>query len=392
MKEQLKQLMRNKWFWAIAIVLKVAKWALVAYFAVSLSSCNNQPAKEKVAETPAVDSTAITHYTEEKHLENVQQLTFGGENAEAYFSFNGNMLTFQKTDKKNGIPCDQIYAGNINHFLATDRKGLFGTKLISTGKGRTTCSFFMPGDTTIIFASTHLSGDSCPAEPPHERGKYRWPIYGEFELYIADLNGKIIKQLTNNKFYDAEAVVSPKGDKIMFTSDRSGDLELYTMNLDGSNVKQITNELGYDGGANFSPDGTQIIWRASKFDNDSAKIEYKENLKQHIVSPMQMELFIANVDGSNRRQLTNLGSANWAPFFHPSGKKVIFSSNHATKRIPFNLYMINTDGTGLEQITFDKVFDSFAMFSTDGKKLVWCSNRNNGGTRDTNIFVADWKE
>lgn len=384
--------MKNKWFWAITIVLKIAKWAAVAYFAASFTGCGNTPKTDKQATDSTKVDSSMVHYPNEKHLENVQQLTFGGENAEAYFSFNGQMLTFQKTDKKNGLMCDQIFAGNINDFMNTDRKGLFGKQLISTGKGRTTCSFFMPGDSTIIFASTHLSGDSCPPEPPHERGKYRWPIYGEFEIFVADMNGKIIKQLTNNKFYDAEAVVSPKGDKILFTSDRSGDLELYTMNIDGSNVKQITNELGYDGGANFSPDGTQIIWRASKFENDEAKKQYKEDLKNHVVSPMSMELFTANVDGSNRRQLTNLGAANWAPFFHPSGKKVIFSTNHATKRIPFNLYMINTDGTGLEQITFDGVFDSFAMFSPDGKKLVWCSNRNNGGTRDTNIFIADWKD
>jgi Tol biopolymer transport system component len=178
---------------------------------------------------------------------------------------------------------------------------------------------------------------------------------------------------------------------VIFTSDRSGDLELYTMNLDGSDVKQITHELGYDGGACFSPDGSQIIWRASHFDADSEKVEYKDNLKKHLVSPMKMELFIANADGSNRRQLTSLGGANWAPCFDPTGKKILFSTNHKTKAIPFNIYSINTDGTGLEQISHDKVFDAFPMFSYDGKKLAWCSNRNNGGTRETNIFVSDWK-
>ncbi len=329
-----------------------------------------------------LDSSAV-HFLQEKHLKNIKQLSFGGENAEAYWSFDNTMLTFQYTNKKGGVMCDRIYTINPSDT---------SKKLISTAKGRTTCSFFMPGDTQIIYASTHLYGDSCPAEPPHMHGKYLWAIYPEYEIVVADLNGKIAKQLTKNNFYDAEAVVSPKGDKILFTSDRSGDLELYTMNLDGSDVKQITNELGYDGGANFSPDGSQIIWRASHFDTDSERIEYKENLKKHLVSPMKMELFIANADGSNRKQLINLGGANWAPNFDPTGKKVIFSTNHKTKSIPFNLFMINTDGTNLQQITYDKVFDAFAMFSYDGKKLVWCSNRNNGGTRDTNIFVADWVE
>lgn len=353
-----------------------------------LAGCNrNQPANTEATATTTTDS--LVHYKEETHLANVRQLTFGGENAEAYWSFDGTRLTFQRTDKKNGLPCDQIFFGNVNDVADTTKP--FG-KLVSTGKGRTTCSFFLPGDSLILYASTHLKADTCPPTPPHVHGKYLWPIYAEFEIFIADLNGNIVKQLTNNNYYDAEAVVSPKGDKILFTSDRSGDLELYTMNLDGSDVKQITNELGYDGGANFSPDGTQIVWRASHFTADSQKVEYKDNLKKHLVSPMQMELFIANVDGSNRRKLTDLGSANWAPYFHPSGKKVIFSSNHKTKSIPFNLYMINTDGTGLEQITHDKVFDAFAMFSYNGKKLAWCSNRNNGGTRETNIFVADWKE
>ena len=328
------------------------------------------------------DSSAV-HFIKEKHLTNVRQLTFGGENAEAYWSFDNSKLSFQHTDKPHGLMCDQIFTMNV---ADTSRQ------LISTGKGRTTCSFFMPGDTQIIYASTHLHADTCPPEPVHVHGKYLWPIYGEYEIFIADLKGNIVKQLTKNKFYDAEATVSPKGNKIIFTSDRSGDLELYSMNLNGSNVKQITNSLGYDGGACFSPNGKQIVWRASHFDTDSERIEYKDNLKKHLVSPMKMELFIANADGSNRKQLTTLGGANWAPCFSPDGKKILFSTNHKTKAIPFNLYSINTDGTNLEQITYDKVFDAFAMFSYDGKKLAWCSNRNNGGTRETNIFVADWKE
>lgn len=348
-----------------------------------LFTVSNNPITASSSEaSSAADSSAI-HFAQEGHLKNVRQLSFGGENAEAYWNFSDTRLTYQYTNKSKGVLCDQIYLMNIADTTSS---------LISTGKGRTTCSFFLPGDSQILYASTHLKMDSCPPEPGHEHGKYLWPLYPEYEIFIADLKGNIVKQLTHNHYYDAEAVVSPKGDKILFTSDRSGDLELYTMNLDGSDVKQITNELGYDGGGNFSPDGSQIVWRASQFTSDSDRAEYKSYLKKHLVSPLKMELFIANVDGSNRRQLTNLGGANWAPFFHPSGKKIIFSSNHVTKAIPFNMYMINTDGTGLEQITFDKVFDSFPMFSNDGKKLAWSSNRNNGGTRETNIFIADWVE
>ncbi|HSY77744.1 MAG TPA: hypothetical protein VK890_12840, partial [Bacteroidia bacterium] len=329
---------------------------------------------------PASDSSAI-HYPQEKHLKNVKQLTFGGENAEAYWSFDNTRLSYQAKNAKQGLMCDQVFMIGASDTLR---------HLISTGKGRTTCSFFLPGDSLILYASTHLSGDACPPEPVRKRGEYLWPVYASYDIFVADLKGNIVKRLTNNNFYDAEATVSPKGDKIIFTSDRTGDLELFTMNLDGSNVKQITNSPGYDGGACFSPDGKQIVWRASHFDTDSELVVYKENLKKHVVSPLKMELFIANADGSNRRQLTNLGGANWAPCFDPSGKKVIFSSNHETKSVPFNLYAINTDGTGLEQITHDIIFDAFPMFSYDGKKFVWCSNRNNGGARETNIFVADW--
>jgi TolB protein len=264
--------------------------------------------------------------------------------------------------------------------------------LVSTGFGRTTCAYFMPGDSTILYASTHLVDTQCPPSPERRTdGKYLWPIYPSFDIFVADLKGNILKQLTDSESYDAEATVSPKGDKIVFTSDRSGDLELYVMDIDGSNVVQITHDLGYDGGAFFSPDGSKIVFRASRFKDEEDASEYKELLKQGLVAPTEMEIFVCNVDGSDLRQITNLGKANWAPFFHPSGEKIIFSSNHhSTRGFNFNLFMINLDGSGLKQITFDDTFDSFPMFSPDGKKLVFGSNRFNGGTRDTNVFVADW--
>lgn len=337
-----------------------------------------------------VDSLALSdtlRYSEEKHLKNVKQLTFGGENAEAYWSFDGSRIVFQKTDEANGIPCDQIYTWK----LADGNMKETQPQLISTGKGRTTCAYFLPGDSLILFASTHLAGDECPPTPPRKKGEYYWPIYNTFDIFVADLNGKIVNQLTNKKGYDAEATVSPKGDKIVFTSDRSGDLELYTMNIDGSDVKQITNELGYDGGAFFSPDGSKLVFRASRPKTEEEKKTYKDLLKKGLVAPSDMEIFVCNIDGSELRQVTQLGKANWAPFFHPSGNKILFSSNHkAEKDFQFNLFMVNLDGTGLEQISYDQKFDAFPMFSFDGKKILFSSNRFNGGTRSTNLFVADW--
>lgn len=330
-------------------------------------------------------------YPEEKHLANVRQLTFGGDNAEAYWSFDGKYFSFQSNNKKWGLGCDQIFYMPLEGVNLSD-----GSKptLISTGKGRTTCAFFMPDGKSILYASTHLGGEACPPEPERKPGgKYLWPIYDTYDIFVADQKGNLIKQLTNTPGYDAEATVSPKKDKIVFTSTRNGDLDLYVMDIDGSNVKQITNELGYDGGAFFSPDGKKIVFRASRFATEAEKQEYRDNLKNGLVAPTAMEIFVCNADGSDLRQVTRLGKANWAPFYHPSGKKIIFSSNHKGQRgFEFNLFMINEDGTGLEQITYDKVFDSFAMFSPDGKKLIFSSNRNNQGTRDTNLFVADWVE
>ena len=335
-------------------------------------------------------NTDTLRYPQEKHLKNFRQLTFGGDNAEAYWSFNSKMLAFQSNNKAWGLQCDQIF------FTPADKVDLRKNKpqLISTGMGRTACPYFLPGDKKILFASTHLGGKNCPKEPERvPGGKYLWPIYDTYDIFVSNLKGKILKLLTNTPGYDAEGTVSPKGDKIVFTSTRNGDLDLYTMNIDGSDVKQVTNELGYDGGAFFSPDATKLVFRASRPKTEEEKKEYLDYLKQGLVAPTSMEIFVCHVDGSDLRQITNLGKANWAPFYHPSGKKIIFSSNHHGQRgFQFNLFMINEDGTGLEQITYDGVFDSFPMFSPDGTKLVFSSNRFNGGNRNTNLFVADWDD
>ncbi len=329
---------------------------------------------------------------EKKHFKSIKQLTFGGDNAEAYFNKKGNSIVFQVTNKKWNVLCDQIYYLNLENIDKLDLSQESSFKKISTGKGRTTCSYFMPDGKHVLYASTHASMDSCPP-PVHIKGKYVWPLYPDYDIYVADLNGNIVKQLTNTQGYDAEATVSPKGDKIVFTSTRSGDIELWVMNIDGSNPVQITHELGYDGGAFFSPDGSKIVFRASRPKTNEEIKEYKELLTQNLVAPTQMEIFVCDSDGKNIKQITYLGKANWAPFFHPSGDKIIFSSNHHSQRgYDFQLYMINIDGTGLEQITTESNFNAFPMFSPDGKKLIFSSNRNNNKTRDTNLFLAEWKD
>ncbi len=372
-------------------------------FAVSVMACKNDKSNSQDDhEHPHSESHDQSHwhassageelldlqYPSEKYIKNIKQLTFGGDNAEAYWSFDDKNLVFQANNEKWETRCDQIFLEDFS----IDHSDGSPAPMLSTGRGRTTCSYFLPGNKDILYASTHEEDDNCPEEPPRGE-KYVWPVYQSFDIYTADLDGHITGKLTDSPGYDAEATVSPKGDLIVYTSISSGDLELWTMKIDGSDKKQVTGGLGYDGGAFFSPDGSKLIFRASRPKTDEAKKEYMDLLSRGLVQPTEMELYICNVDGSELKQITNLGNANWAPFFHPSGDKVIFSSNHKSKRgFPFNLFMINTDGTGLEQITFDDTFDSFPMFSFDGKKLVFASNRNNGDTRDTNLFVADWVE
>lgn len=369
------------------------KYILILTAFGSLISCStstentSEQSTEKEVVQPDTAKVQSLIYPQEKHFANMKQLTFGGDNAEAYWSSTDDRLVFQATNPKWGVSCDQIYIMN----LSDGTPDTIPPFIVSTGLGRTTCSYFMPGDTSIVYASTHLANDSCPPVPERKEGRYVWPIYESFDIFTADLDGNILSQLTNEPGYDAEATLSPKGDRMIFTSTRSGDLELYSMNIDGSDVKQLTNTLGYDGGAFFSPDGSKIVWRASRPQTDVDVAKYKGLLAEGLVEPTNMELYIANADGTDARQITQLGNANWAPFFHPSGEKILFSSNHMSERgFPFNLFMINIDGTGLEQITFDEAFDSFPMFSYNGKKLVFASNRNNGRTRNTNLFVADW--
>ena len=326
-------------------------------------------------------------YEQETNLSNVRQLTFGGNNAEAYFSFSSDKLVFQAENPAWEVPCDQIFT------MSTDGYSGDRPQLISTGKGRTTCAFFMPGDTAILYASTHLGGDECPEMQRPDNGLYTWPIFPDFDIFVSDLEGNIIKQLTDHPGYDAEATLSPDGSKIVFTSTRSGDLELWTMNVDGTDLKQVTSGLGYDGGAFFSPDGTKLVFRASRPQTPEAQQMYKDLLKQGLVQPTNMEIYVCNVDGSDLRQITNFGKANWAPYFHPSGESILFSSNHhAESGRKFNIFSIDLNGENLRQITFDDTFDAFPMFSYDGKKVVFSSNRNNGGGRDTNVFIADWVE
>ncbi len=316
---------------------------------------------------------------EEKHLRNVRQLTFKGENAEAYFSADDKMITFQSHEKEG--ECDQIYT--------MDLEGK-NVRLVSTGKGKTTCAYAFPDRTRVLFASTHGAGPACPPPPDYSRG-YVWKLYPEFDIYTAKADGTGFKQLTQTPGYDAEATISRDGKRIVFTSVRDGDFDIYVMDANGKNVKRLTHELGYDGGPFWSPDGKKIVYRANHPQTPEEIADYKELLKTSTLRPRTLELWIMDADGSNKRQITHNNAANFAPFIHPDGKRIIFASNMENPRgRNFDLYMIGLDGTGLERITFHPTFDSFPMFTSDGKKLIWASNRNESHPGNTNLFIADW--
>ena len=318
---------------------------------------------------------------QEKHLRNIRQLTFGGENAEAYFSGDGQRLIFQST--RDGRECDQIYTMNID---GSD------VRMISTGDGRTTCSYFFPGGKRILYSSTHLGAKQCPPRPDFSQG-YVWAVYDTFDIFTANPDGSGVKQLTNTPGYDAETTITRDGKKLVFTSKRDGDLDIYTMDANGKHVKRLTDELGYDGGPFWSYDGKQIVYRAYHPQTEKEKTDYVALLKQNLIRPTVLDIWVMKSDGSDKRQVTHLNKASFAPYFFPDGKRIIFSSNNADpKGRDFDLYMIKTDGTGMERITYNETFDGFPMFSPNGRKLVFASNRNAKIRGDTNIFIADWVE
>lgn len=365
----------GNWLWWFCALMSISPFALAA----------DQP-KEPV----------VSAHSTERHLANIRQLTFGRQNAEAYFSFNGTKLILQSTNNwlkdssasagkpaKSGLGCYQMYVMDVENGAV---------RLVSTGKGATTCGYFFPGDSRVLYSSTHAAGPDCPPKPKRD-GVYRWAL-DDYDVYSANLDGQDMRRLTASPGYDAEATISSDGKTIVWTSVKDGDLDLYTMNLDGSNVRRLTDDVGYDGGAFFSPDSKRIVYRAAHPTDPSEVAKYKELLAQRLVEPGQLELFVMNADGSNKKQVTTTGASNFSPYFHPDGTRIIFSSNIETRgeggRPSFHLYLVRDDGTGLERLTMEGHFNSFPMFSPDGKRLVWVSDRNAKEPGEFNVFLADW--
>jgi len=336
------------------------------------------------AVAPPPPSTVSMFGEESKHLSNVRMLTVGGENAEAYYPAEEDRLVFQS--KRGEFKADQIYVMNLDGSDA---------KMVSNGKGATTCSYLWPGSRRVLYATTALFADEPPAPPDHSKG-YVWKLHPEFDIVAHDIDGKNFVRLTDAPGYDAEATISRDGEWIVFTSCRDGDPEIYKMRSDGSELTRLTNAEGYDGGPFFSFDGKRIVWRANRPVTEAEQAAYVKLRDEGLVSPMTLEIFVMDADGTNVKQVTSNGAANFGPFFHPDGERIIFCSNLGSKGKPgmpnFDLWIIRTDGTGLERVTHCPDFDGFPMFRSDGRALVFCSNRDNGETRDTNVFIADWKD
>ncbi len=360
-------------------------FALVAFASVLHGWMTSDRAPQNTL--PPATSGPPTVPEEAKHLKNVRQLTFGGQNAEAYFSLDDKSLIFQHQGE--GVPCDQIYT-----IAADTPDGKPATpKLVSTGKGRTTCAYFFPSGNRVLFSSTHAASPVCPPKPDYSHG-YVWPIYDSYQIFTAKPDGSDLKQLSHAHGYNAESTITRDGKHIVFTSTSNGDLDIYAMNADGSNVKQLTNELGYDGGPFWSYDGKKIVYRAEHPKTLEEIADYKNLLSRGLIRPGNLEIWVMDAEGSNKHQVTHNGAANFAPYWHPDGKRIVFASNMADPKSgrDFDLYLINEDGTGVERITYAPDFDAFPMFSSDGKRLVWASNRNGKAPHETNLFLADWSD
>lgn len=353
------------------------KQILIAAALASAAACERTPAEQ----SPIVARTADSSET---RLSNLRQITFGGENAEAYWSADGEWITFQST--RDGRACDQQFV------IRADGTGL---KQVSDGRGKTTCGWFFPSGERLLFASSTAHDESCPVRPDPSAG-YVWPL-DRYDIYTVNRDGTDLKRLTNNNVYTAEAILSPDGSKIVFTSLKDGDLEIYTMNADGTDVRRLTNSVGYDGGPWWSPDGTKIVYRAHHPKDSTELAQYRALLAQGLIRPSKVELFVMNADGSDQRQVTNLGGANFGPSWSPDGTKIIFSTNFFAPRSGnFDLFLVDATASmagpdNVERVTFEGTFDGFPIFHPNGKQLLWASNRFAATRGETNLFVADFK-
>lgn len=355
--------------------------SLTGKVAAGCLCCAMLPQEQTVGGWPKdqPDSRPLASHEAETNLKNLRQLTFGGQNAEAYWSADGKKIIFQS--KQDGYPDEQIFTMNADGS---------NKRLVSTGKGRCTCAYFTPDGKHIFFSSTHEKNEGAQVPLDMSQG-YVWMVNPQFSLYTARADGSALKLVLDKNEYIAETTISPDGKWMYFTGAFEGELDIYRSRLDGTGLEKLTNEVGYDGGPFISWDGKTVVYRRAQLETEEAKKDYRDLLSRHLVRPGKLEIWIMDADGRNKRQVTRLGAASFAPFLHPNNKDIIFSSNYGDpKGREFDLWLIGVDGKNLRRVTHTPDFDGFPMFTKDGKRLVWASNRNGKVRGETNVFVADW--
>ncbi|MBI5707372.1 MAG: PD40 domain-containing protein [Armatimonadetes bacterium] len=327
------------------------------------------------------DSVLVGDNPKEPHLRNVRQLTFGGQNAEAYWSFDGKQIVYQTRQPE--WPDEQIVVMNADGS---------GKRLLSTGLGRCTCSYFTPDGKWLYFSSTHDRNKGAQTPVDHSKG-YVWMVNPQFSIYRVRADGSGLTKVIDKNAYVAETTIDPGGKYMTWTSNFEGDLEIYRSDLNGGNVKRLTRNVGYDGGPFVSWDGKKIVYRRYDLKTQTEVDDYRKLLAENLVRPSKLEVYMMDADGKNPRRVTSLNCASFAPFLSPDNQWIIFCSNFGDKKgREFDLWRIRVDGTDLERITRSPEFDGFPMFSRDGKHLVFASNRNGKVRGETNVFVADWIE
>jgi len=343
---------------------------------------------------PAGPMRRVDHLIEkgEAHFKHLWQVTSGGENTRPRWSPDGDQIAYQFSNLALGIECDLVRVQDLD----TGR-----LDRVSSGNGVSNVGGYLKGGRQVIFASTHAIQSDCPAPPDQALGHVR-SLDPAYDLYVVDLDSHDSRVVVDDAGHDAQASVSPGGDRIVFCSLRSGDAELWSCDSNGGELRQLTRSPGHEADPQWSADGSRIVFAATDFDplrEDAHLGKYRDQLARWSAAPGSMKIEVMAADGAERRTVTAPGKANWDPCFTPDGQRIVFVSNHhgeGQHPTSYDLFLVDLDGSNLERVTYfdegiGRQFDGFPSFSADGRYLAFSSNRGAGQIGETNVFVAEWR-